>query len=823
MKPLNIPKMIEDSVKTGEPVTESFMLGARGGEDEKSPVIDIEPVGVSYSPPQLMNPSGSKLGQRDCRQSSSVRDRSVGTRASCLSTKSVSPSISPEVKSILAKIDGSGLPSDFCSSLNAGIYRALVEYYFSLLPAGDKIQKVRELGYDVNRIWPISGRWNVVKGQEYDSIITLAVMLLIRDRNKAALVVGSLLGIKPEYCFRTYPQKDDIPSALPLHNPQVREQIPKQLLVLGRNYELNVIHYMQDFRGNKEHAICYYVDSADPQNSFFLPATRVEVDGNPMLTIGMVPVPARLYARAQMAQLEGATVLLCQNMRVAMELSRIANGARLFEREGIIISGCYGGATAFPALKFDDLAGHDVVLLLEPTRESLIDAPSLAKRCVKAGGASVSIYPWPVTAGDDLVAAEAAIRAQWKKDLWAQSVRVEDIELPSKFALDLKAKSIPALDYPEWLKDNVLISAAPDDMREIKKEIQFLSIDDLPDGLEQPDIPTWDDLITSWYLTFIWGVSNAGKSLVAVQIVIAIMTCTDAFGIFSISKRLVAYLDGEIGSDFKRRCLQLLKGNVKAQELLRQYLRVLPPSSGINLLDDACAEEIVSNLLEMKAQVLVIDNIFALAPAAVNSNVKKLFSFIHKVKQAGIAVIIIHHSGKDGATYKGPAELQSLSQNVIKLEGRDQLVEQGTLSPEVKKACNAGGAVTKITVEECKAAPLLEQKTAIYHLPKGGVWTHLEGDLVPTIDLDPLPAIVSAESEENSAIPVPEDKSTIHDLTPDEEKVCVALKGRNYKRAELETLTGFKTDKLGGILRRLVARGLVTKAGVGKATCYKCG
>lgn len=820
MKSLNIQKMIEDSVATGEPVTESFMLGARGGEDEKSPVIDIEPVSVSSSPPQLLNTSGSKLGQRDCRQSLSVRDSSVGTRASCLSTKSVSPSISPEVKSALAKIDGSSLPSDMCSHSKAGIFRALVEFEFFMLPPGEKIEVVRKLGFDVLKTWPLSGKWNDVNGQQFESIIALAVMLLKRDRNKAALVVGSLLGMKPEYCFRTFPAKDDIPPALPLQSPQVQEQIPRQLLVSNRNYKLKHIYYLKDFRGNNEHAVCYYVDSANTQDRFFLPATCVDMDGNPTLRIGTAPIPARLFARDQMAQVERARVLLCQDMVLAMELSRLADEVRLFEREGIIISGCYGGGTGFSASKSDDLAGHDVVLLLEPTREALYDAFSLAKRCEKDGVASVRIYPFPVTAGGDPVFPETAIRAPWKKDLWAQSVQIKNIEQLSKFVHDLSEKSILASDYPEWLTDNGLISAAPDNMREIKKKkIQFLSIDDLPDRLEQSDIPTWDDLITSWYLTFIWGVSNAGKSLIAVQIVIAIMTGTDAFGIFSISKRLVAYLDGEIGGDFKKRCLQLLKGNIKAQELLKQYLRVLPPSSDIDLLDDACAAEIISNLLEMKAQVLVIDNIFALAPSAVNGNIKKLFSFIHKVKEAGIAVIIIHHSGKDGATYKGPSELQSLSQNVIKLEGRDQLVEQGNLSNEVKKACNAGGAVTKISVEECKAAPLLEQKTAIYHLPKGGVWTCLKGSLVPTTD-------ILLENASLESVVIPEDSSLgdsaeMIDLTPDEEKVCKALKGRKCMRAELETLTGFKIDKLGGILRKLVRKNLVNKEGVGKATYYR--
>lgn len=71
MKPLKIQQMIEDSVATREPVTESLMLVAKGVEDE-SLVIDIEPVGISSSPPQLLNTSGRQLGQRDCRQSLSV-------------------------------------------------------------------------------------------------------------------------------------------------------------------------------------------------------------------------------------------------------------------------------------------------------------------------------------------------------------------------------------------------------------------------------------------------------------------------------------------------------------------------------------------------------------------------------------------------------------------------------------------------------------------------------------------------------------------------------------------------------------------------------
>jgi hypothetical protein len=825
MKSLTIQKLIEDSVTTGEPVTESFMLGARSGEDEKSPVIDIEPVGVSSSPPQLLNSSGSKLGQRDCRQSLSVRDSSVGTRASCLSTKSVSPSISPEVKSALAKIDGSGLPSDMCSPSKAGIFRALVEFEFSILPAGEKIEVVRKLGHDGINTWLRGGRWNVANGQEFGSIITLAVMLLKRERNKAALVVGSLLGIKPEYCFRTYPQKDDIPSALPLHNPQVREQIPRQLLVLDRNYELKVIHYMRDFRGNKEHAICYYVDSADPQNSFFLPATRVEVHGNPTLTIGMVPVPARLYARAQMAKLEGATVLLCQNMRVAMELSRLANEARLFERERIIISGCYGGATAFPALKLDDLAGHDVVLLLEPTRESLIDAPSLAKRCVKAGVASVSIYPWPVTAGDDLVGAESVDQGSWKDSLFLQAEHLDEIERPSKFVRTICNRALSISDYKKYIIDIGVVSASREcsegpSKSNVVEEIRFFSLGEISDDNLEDDGPlTLEQIFNPENSSVAWGPTGSAKSWLADEVAIGYSTGTEAFGIPAIRSHVVLILDGEISARMrKKHLIQLLQNRPGAVKLANQNIHVMPPMANFRRFDEEYADILIPKLQLMKVELLIIDNLQALDPKAGKHSSDKLNRFIQKLEYHGIAVFIVHHSDKEGTSYKGPTDLTDLAQNVFKLEGRKQVRMLKSNSEQVEMACEEGGPVIRLTVEKTKICGF-EDCSVIYHLPMYGVWEWLEGELSSASRSLP---------ERNSSDPTDGEKDSplfetvkVIDLSPDEEKVCVALKGRKCMRAELETLTGFKTDKLGGILRKLVRKKLVEKKGVGKATYYR--
>ncbi len=59
-------------------------------------------------------------------------------------------------------------------------------------------------------------------------------------------------------------------------------------------------------------------------------------------------------------------------------------------------------------------------------------------------------------------------------------------------------------------------------------------------------------------------------------------------------------------------------------------------------------------------------------------------------------------------------------------------------------------------------------------------------------------------------------------LSPDEEKVFNELKKQKSSRSELETRTGLKADKLGGILRKLVDQGFVTRDGSGKSTYYRC-
>lgn len=818
MKDLSVEKMIETACKTRQPVTNSCMLGEPALHGE-SPAIDITPTRATSFPQSSFPPNWQREASWGRPKTSPVPSLSYNQASYQTNAGHDFPEISPKVRQVLAGIDGSNLPSALRADSNAEVFSSLVEWEFARLAADRRGRLLMELGIDVARLCRFGRRRNSKNDNGNESILSLASSSLNRGPLEAAQVVGRVLGLKPEYCFHTFPAGSNTPPPLPTRTSIIVEYIPKQLIVRGRSYQLEDVDYLHDFSGFKEQAVCRYTNGDD---NFFMLASRVERDGESALRIGAAPASAWLYSRTRMARYREAPVLLCLDMRVAMHFREKARESRLFERTGIIVSGCFGGATAFHALHYKDLAGHPVVIIPDATREGLKGAENWAERCVKEGAASVSVYPWPIIAPGVPVLDDFCPREPWEKELWGRAVCLDRIELPSKLAQDVCHQSIATADYRGWMASVGLVSVPAEGVREHKGTVQFLRLGDIQG--KKPGtthILTLDILITSRYTTLIWGCSNAGKSWVAIQLVLAMAGGFKAFGLAAMVPRHVCYLDGEVGGeDFKARCQQLLQGNPDAQVLVNQNLSVLP-QSGLNILDAACSQKVIEQLCHEKADVLVIDNLLSLAPSAAKSNADGLFNFVRQVEQAGIAVIIVHHSGKDGTNFKGSGDLASLSQNVIRLDGREQLASQENRSPELEEVCQADGPVVRMTVTKCKVAPQLERKSCTYHLPVGGGWHHIEGFLAD-VEQSPTPEALSTAPRAMESPVVSTRDVDMRSLSPDEEKVFSALKEQKSSRAELETRTGLKADKLGGILRNLSDRGLIVKQGNGKATYYRC-
>lgn len=818
MKDLSIEKMIETAWITGQPVASSCMLGEPALHGE-SPVIDVTPTGATSLPQPNSPPRWQREAPWAWPRTSPVPRLSYNQASYQIKAGHDFPEISPKVRQVLAGIDGSNLPSVLTSDSNAEVFSSLVEWEFARLAADRRERLLMALGIDVDRhLWLRRGG-NPKSNKGDESIIFLASSSLNRGPLEAVQVVGGLLGLKPEYCFLTFPAGSNTPPPLPTRTSIIEEYIPKQLIVRGRSYQREDVDYLHDFSGFKEQAVCRY---ANGNEDFFVLASRVERNGEPALRIGAAPASAWLYSRTRMARYRKAPVLLCLDMRVAMHFREKAREGRLLERAGIIASGCFGGATAFDALHYKDLAGHPVVIIPDSTREGLKGAEDWAKRCVREGAANVRVYPWPIIAPGMPVLDDSCPHGPWEKELWGRAVYLDRIELPSKLAQDVCRLSIPAADYRRWMASVGLVSVPTEEVRESKGTIQFFRLGDIQ-GKEPGArvLLTLDILITPQYTTLIWGCSNAGKSWVAIQLALAMAGGFKAFGLAAMVPRRVCYLDGEVGGeDFKARCQQLLHGNPNAQALVDQNLSILP-QSGLNILDAACSQQVIEQLRHVKADVLVIDNLLSLAPSAAKSNADGLFNFVRHVEQAGIAVIIVHHSGKDGTNFKGSADLASLSQNVIRLDGREQLASQENRSPELEEVCQADGPVVRMTVTKCKAAPQLERKSCTYHLPVGSGWRHIEGSLAD-VGQSPMSEGLSSEPRAMEPPVVPTRDVDMDSLSPDEDKVFNVLKKQKSRRVELETRTGLKEDKLGGILRKLKDRGLIVKEGNGKATYYRC-
>ena len=119
MKSLNIQKLIEHSVATGEPVTESFMLGARVSDEEQSPVIDVEPISSSVSE---LN-AGCRWDSKSSTTTNRFGEVMPASTASkfCFPSPSFMPSsadeprMAPDVCKLVDEVDAAQLPPDLVS------------------------------------------------------------------------------------------------------------------------------------------------------------------------------------------------------------------------------------------------------------------------------------------------------------------------------------------------------------------------------------------------------------------------------------------------------------------------------------------------------------------------------------------------------------------------------------------------------------------------------------------------------------------------------------------------------------------------------------
>ena len=128
---------------------------------------------------------------------------------------------------------------------------------------------------------------------------------------------------------------------------------------------------------------------------------------------------------------------------------------------------------------------------------------------------------------------------------------------------------------------------------------------------------------------------------------------------YSGKARKVLYVAGEMEPEmFGERLQKLSQTEAKNFFLVREFL---------NLVDADDQERLLNTIAEREAQVVVLDNLTTLAErGAYETGFGKLLNLINRLKESGIAVILVHHENKSGE-FKGTTKIKDVAEMSLHL------------------------------------------------------------------------------------------------------------------------------------------------------------
>jgi len=186
----------------------------------------------------------------------------------------------------------------------------------------------------------------------------------------------------------------------------------------------------------------------------------------------------------------------------------------------------------------------------------------------------------------------------------------------------------------------------------------------------------------------LWAPSGLGKTMAALTMAIAVAGGGKVFGWQAPKPRPVLYLDGEMHVQDLYDRLEMLAPTVEGLDMeavLRNLVilsRTDQPDPAAKFPDLALKEgqdEVLSRAAGMRAELVVMDNFSTLADVADENEAAAMtpvLSFLMRVKQAGRATILVHHSGKQENDYRGSSKLAATFEVIMglhRLDGRSTL------------------------------------------------------------------------------------------------------------------------------------------------------
>ena len=713
----------------------------------------------------------------------------------------------------LSRSNKHGIPSCLKDDKNFDFYKAIVVH--ELLTLEKRFQKHILHKFNIDHKCATT----IVNDSLSEKILPEISKSLNTNPSFAAILLGKVLKIKPEFCFNSFPLScADIQKRSKL-SKDIADRIPNNLAIFGRDFRKHIIDYQYTANESTSHAICQYVDTEGYYISVFA-AYDPELT-NSALEIGKFAAPSLLLSNELLILYEKSPVFICPDIQIALLMRQNARYANI-EPTQLIISGFLGEKAIIKSLAFGSLSRHPVTIITAPHQRSWEYLKELVQCCEKVGAKNIKIYPWPIFANEDSI--DFSIYTEELQKILKEKSQYCSSENIQSLIKDIYVEGIPAGDFPEWEKSRGLNQPQSKHKNAHDKYSVMRKIDNLNVTFSRKKISqvALREMFASHYISLIWGSSNAGKSWVALEIAISLAAGKPCFYWTASSPCNVCYFDGEMGQDLDLRVKQLAQEQQNLNMLINSNLHIIQHNSKLAPRSDETQEIIISELKEKKINILIFDNVLSIIPEAAQ-NSTTLFNFFAKLIHEKIGVIFIHHSCKDGKEHKGSVDFLSRSQNVIHLEGREQLQKETNkdlnhgderIFKNLELALETPGPLVRVTIDKCKVAPNLERQAMVYKMPVAGTWEVVNGDMA-----------VAQKHFNKEPEGYDNNQSAIYSSLPDSQqkvyKFFLQNPQKDIKNKDIRSILEVKEGAIRNALRALEQSGHIERIGKDNKTTYR--
>ena len=195
--------------------------------------------------------------------------------------------------------------------------------------------------------------------------------------------------------------------------------------------------------------------------------------------------------------------------------------------------------------------------------------------------------------------------------------------------------------------------------------------------------PPREHLLTPWLRqgesALVWAQAGLGKTMLTLTMALAVAGGGEFLGWGSATPRRVLIVDGEMHSEDLKDRLAMLTQTINgfdpaaAADNLKLLPRTWQRGRNVDFPDIAAREgqdEIIRMAKGHKAELVILDNFATLADVADENEAAAMtpvLTFLLRLKQEGIACILVHHAGKAGSTYRGSPKLATTFEVILGL------------------------------------------------------------------------------------------------------------------------------------------------------------